>query len=382
MPKSPVNALHPARTKASKMKIENKELIKAALIERGFFQEAGVYAVVDGQFGSTGKGLASGLLGELFANDVDLVTSNAGPNSGHTSYFDDEKIVLMQLPSFAATAWNINENLQVYMNAGAIIDIDRLNEEIAMYAPNEESVTVDPQAAVVTKDAKEAEKALVSSVGSTGKGTGAALAGKIMRDPKAVAYYHAIDIGADVSKIYPLHTDVVFMEISQGFSLSINASGMYPFTTSRDCTVAQGISDLGVNPKAYKDCIMVVRTFPIRVAGNSGPCYEDQIEYQWDDLGLEPEITTVTKKVRRVFSWSVIQFQEAVRVNRPSVVFVNFMNYLTDVYPDDNHDVDVNHDEWLDVNVIQPYREIMGCDPVLLLGYGPTNEDVALWVQA
>ena len=66
--------------------------------ETGWFAENGVYALFDGQFGSSGKGLLAAAIGQAFKDDIDLVTTNAGPNSGHTAYIDGEKVVLHQLP--------------------------------------------------------------------------------------------------------------------------------------------------------------------------------------------------------------------------------------------------------------------------------------------
>lgn len=350
--------------------------IKEALSNLGWFQKPGLWAVVDGQFGSTGKGLAASVLAEHFNDQVDIVTSNAGPNSGHTSYYGDEKIVLQQLPTFGVVAHKMNPSTapRIIMNSGAIIDLDRLNEEVEQHLGDDATVLVSPAAAIVSAGAKELEKHLVKDVGSTGKGTGGALASKILRNPDAVAASqikgtrYGRNWGPDA---WVYGDEIAFMEISQGFSLSLNASGFYPYTTSRDCTVMQGLSDAGVHPSMYRDCMMVVRTFPIRVAGNSGPCYADQKEVTWEDLGVEPEMTTVTKKIRRVFTFSVAQFAGAVRCNRPGVIFVNFMNYLPP---------DVNHNEWLFSNVMEPYEWTMGKYPdAVLLGYGPRNEDVRLW---
>ena len=76
------------------------------------------------------------------------------------------------------------------------------------------------------------------------------------------------------------------------------------------------------------EVIGCARTFPIRVAGNSGGAYRDQLEISWADLGQEPELTTVTKKVRRVFTFSDQQIREAIWECQPTRIFLNFINYL------------------------------------------------------
>lgn len=349
----------------------SKAEIKIALDSIGWFGDEGAYVLVDGQYGSTGKGLASGLLAELYAHKVNWVTSNAGPNSGHTSYYGDEKIILKQLPTFPVVAWKMGKVVPAYLNAGAIVDLDILDQECTDHNMD---VNVHPHAARINDEAIHDDAKRVSAIGSTGKGTGAALAMKIGRDPDAVVGFNGPkpEWGRIMSRFNDdtFETGVGLVEVSQGFSLGLN-SGFYPYTTSRECTVMQALSDARINPYLYRQSMMVVRTFPIRVAGNSGPCYHDQKEVTWDMLGVEPELTTVTHKVRRVFTFSVEQFKDAVRVNKPKVILLNFVNYL--------ETVGVDVESFILENVIEPYVEVMEQDPVLLLGWGPKSSDVSLW---
>lgn len=335
--------------------------------------------IVDGQYGSTGKGLMAEILASAHKDPEQaytVVTTNAGPNSGHTSYHKGEKIVLQQLPTYAVIAWRMGRECDVVMNAGSILDLERLHFEVAANRPfGKSKVCIHPAAAVVTDEAKSADAALVGRIGSTGKGTGAALAAKVMRQPEAVAAHHHLQI-RDMNDHIVLGVrehqrgDRVLVEVSQGFSLSLNVSGMYPYTTSRDCTAAQAISDAALHPRDLGNIAMVVRTFPIRVAGNSGPCYPGQEETTWEAVGVEPEITTVTKKTRRVFTFSVEQFKDAMRVNRPNLVLVNFCNYLRDL----GYDA-AAIEQWVEENIIIPSYEANGWCPVIILGFGPTSQD-------
>ena len=85
--------------------------------------------------------------------------------------------------------------------------------------------------------------------------------------------------------------------------------------------------------------IGTARTFPIRVAhrydddgnkiGDSGPHYFDQREVTWEDIGVEPEYTTVTNLKRRVFTFSYQQIRDAVRMCGCDSLFLNFCNYLS-----------------------------------------------------
>jgi adenylosuccinate synthase len=169
-----------------------------------------------------------------------------------------------------------------------------------------------------------------------------------------------------------LHRHVNFFEVSQGFSLGIN-SGFYPHVTGRECTVAQALADASVSPAMFQQSILSLRTYPIRVGNtenSSGPCYLDQREIGWDELGVTPETTTVTGRIRRIFTWSDTQFRDAVVVNTPSVIFLNFCNYLRTE----------NVDPFVRQNIVQPYFDMLGYAPkAVLLGFGPRTEDIRLW---
>ena len=65
--------------------------------------------------------------------------------------------------------------------------------------------------------------------------------------------------------------------------------------------------------------------------GTSGACYDDQKEIEWTDIGQEPELTTVTKKVRRLFTFSHQQMKDAMWECAPNKLFLNFVNYDTNL---------------------------------------------------
>ena len=117
---------------------------------------------------------------------------------------------------------------------------------------------------------------------------------------------------------------------------------------------------------------MAVRTFPIRVGNtenSSGGWYPDQAETTWEALGVAPETTTVTGRVRRVATWSDMQFREAVQVNQPSAIFLNFVNYLPE-------DLVASFVE----NMVMQYTQVTKRAPeAVLLGYGPKSSDIRVW---
>jgi adenylosuccinate synthase len=343
------------------------------------FAYTGVHCVVDGQFGSTGKGVLAAWLAErAIANGTDfaLVVSNAGPNSGHTFYHGDEKHVLKQLPTFAVAQYLAGFAVPVFLSAGAIIDAEILCNEAIKYPGI--TIFVHPNAAVIDTEDKRAEHSgSVAAVAGTRSGTGAALARKVLRDPSVVFSAWWTDqhfppnvvMGDPISDgIVDPFEDRIFMEVSQGFSLGLNSSEFYPKTTSRECTVMQGISDARIPPRAVERTYLSMRTFPIRVGNvdgfSSGEFYPDQEETTWEAIGQTPELTTVTQRVRRVFTFSEIQAEQAIAANDPDFVFINFLNYL-----DDEGQADLMYR-------LDGIRDDTAKWFEILQGFGPKSEDV------
>lgn len=312
---------------------------------QSLFEMTGVHAVVDGQFGSTGKGNFSSFLAyQAYRTGAiahfDGVVSNAGPNSGHTSMFGQEKIVLKQLPTFAVHAAMMGKPIPAILSAGAVINPEILRAEAAKF-PNL-PIFVHPNAALITPEDIEAERSpdsTVTRIASTQSGTGEALVNKILRRPEAIVKGNLHDMPPNVTVgVFPFKVDrnAYMMEVSQGFSLGIH-SEFYPNVTSRECTVMQGLADARLPARSVAKTYMVVRTYPIRVGNlgehSSGEWYEDQEEISWDEIAQKPEITTVTGRIRRVATFSLRQFMEAVRANDPDWVAINFLNYM------DNHEM-------------------------------------------
>jgi len=365
----------------------------------GWFEQPGAYVLVDGQFGSTGKGLMAGVLAEYGAGAITHCTTNAGPNSGHTAYLEsgyrapdptatveealprERKIVTQQVPVASAFLSLMGYPNVTYINAGAMVEEEILRREVEEWL-DYRSVYIHPNAAMITPDDVTADKLVVSAIAGTGKGTGPALARKVMRDPRATAESvyqpmlppatHGFQRTWD--RFWDWDRDVVFVETAQGYSLGLNSSRFYPHVTSRECTVMQALADARIPAQMLRKVIACFRTFPIRVGNtenSSGDCYIDQHEISFADIGQPDEITTVTKRVRRLFTWSRLQFRESIAANRPDVIFLNFMNYL----PEDERADFV-------ADVVFDYERVMGKLPdAILAGYGPRSSDVVVWPQ-
>jgi len=344
------------------------------------FKNVGVHCVVDGQFGSTGKGALTAWLAEqAYKSGVAWKFSGSiysgGPNSGHTCFFEDKKIVLKQLPTFAVYLGMRGVGVPVYLSAGAIIDREILRKEAAEHPRLH--IYVHPNATIITEWDKEIEATgSISEVAGTRSGTGAALARKIYRDPKAIARNSLGDLGPNVviqeHRLKP-EANAYFMEVSQGFSLGIN-SEFYPKVTSRECTVMQGLADARLPPRSLARTYMAIRTYPIRVGNvdgySSGEWYFDQVETTWEKLGFTPERTTVTNRVRRVATFSMNQFYEACMANDPDVVFISHMDYLS------------RSARQSLVQDIHEARYSMGKEFRLVYGFGPYVQDISEAIDA
>ena len=337
-----------------------------------------VTMIVDLQYGSTGKGAIAGYLSTK--NDYDTVISANMPNAGHTAYdHNGVKYVHKALPSGI-----FNNNIEfVMIGPGAVFDPAVLEKEVRHALDNgwlqNSEVLVHAMSVPVTPEMKTAEaNSPVTGIASTTQGSLFAQIAKMQRDPSSKVVSRDAYTPSDSLPIRVISNtnwlDVIYMdsenilaEAAQGYSLGIN-SDFYPFCTSRDCGPARFLSDMALPIKSQLKIVGSMRTFPIRVGntakGHSGDCYPDQHEMTWDEVGVAPEMTTVTGRVRRVFSFSQQQFSEAVISTCCDEIFINFLNYLT---PDEQETF------ILDLDVLA-----RGCGAqVKYLGFGPKLSDVS-----
>lgn len=336
--------------------------------------------LMDGQFGSTGKGAAAAYIAMF--NEIDIAVTNAAPNAGHTYDIGAGKRTVFHLPVSGV----LKQDATIFIGPGAIIDPEVLEKELIDFGIDSSRVFIHPGAAIIEPRDKEAEAAGSSTarIASTQKGVGAALARKIRREGNVAGNVKNLNIRAgwmrEMVSEFSLMAAInrgnrALMEVPQGYSLGLDA-GFYPHCTSRNISVAQALSDAGVHPHFLGNVLLSLRTFPIRVGhlimdgvkvGDSGPVYTDQKELSWtDDLAMAPELTTVTKRPRRIFSFSYDQYTAACQYNRPSHLFLNFCNYLTC-----NEELQVMLRQLLELG-----RLNCGQTPEYILGFGPSIFDV------
>lgn len=342
-------------------------------------QKAHFNLTIDGQFGSTGKGIFNDYIAQTSQHKPDICITNAAPNAGHT-YVDGDgtKKTVFHLPVSGVKC----PDSQIYLCAGSIIDPEVLAKELSDFGIAPERVTIHPRACILLPEHREREAqndSGATTIASTRKGVGAALADKVARTKGtrvAEQFYgkteqiKALDLMDEMNK-----RKTCLMEVPQGYGLSINHGRSYPQCTSRDITVAQALNDAGVHPHYLGGVGLSLRSYPIRVGhivdehgekiGDSGPFYPDSDEKSWADMEQEPELTTVTKRVRRIATFSFTQYKDALRMLRPNTIFLNFCNYFKD------------YNDFKEVVIRMSLMEDqVGLRPHYLFGYGPSANEI------
>ncbi|MCG8608348.1 adenylosuccinate synthetase, partial [bacterium] len=332
-----------------------------------------VTVVVGGQFGSEGKGKIAHYLAEKYSADVAIRIG--GSNSGHTAIDQaGNACVLRQLPTAALRA-----NTVCVLGPGSYIDAQIFLEEVERLGLEDNRVLIDPNAVLISPEHKtwEAEHRLRENVGSTLSGTGAALINRVSRDGAArlakddPQFLERFVRDTNTFLRRELSRDRrIILEGTQGFGLSILHSPEYPYVTSRDTTAASFISEAGLSPFDVDEIVLVLRAFPIRVAGNSGVLSN---ETTWSVISAEAganqpleEFTSATGRRRRIGRFDASIVRKAIDVNLPSKLALNHLDYV-DFEARRLNRPTPKIDHFLEAVEAQIGREIS------LLGFGPNS---------
>jgi adenylosuccinate synthase len=294
-----------------------------------------VSVVIGGQYGSEGKGKVA----QHLARDrqAAAVVRVGGSNSGHTGVRPDgAPEVLRHLPTAA-----LDSDSMCLLAAGSYIDPDVLLAEIDRTGIAPERLLIDEKAFLIAPEDREAEMAsdLGDRIGSTCSGTGAAVQRRIARRSSEDLAEASRDLRpylGDVSAYLRdclTHDRHVVIEGTQGFGLSLHHAPYFPKATSRDTTAAAALAEAGLSPLDVADVILVLRAFPIRVAGDSGPFAAEEID--WATIATEGghaedliEHTSVTQRPRRVARFEPEIVRRAILVNQPSIIVLNHVDHV------------------------------------------------------
>jgi adenylosuccinate synthase len=343
----------------------------------------GVCALVGAQFGSEGKGLILSKIAGGYEHHVRVGAANAG----HTLYDANEgRHVMQQLPCAAYA----NPDAELYIGPGALISPHILMKEIDLLQRwrrdkglKPKPIYIDYRAHVIQDTHVLIEQAtkLAERIGSTStiarEGVGAAQAARVMRSESCVMatdWTWAPGDGVDLIDVPYVLSRVgsILLEGTQGTGLSLT-TGFFPYVTSRNTTAAALAADCGIGPNRVRRIIVVARTFPIRVAGTSGPWHRGSREVRWEDLGVDPETerTTVTKKIRRVATWSTPQVQEAVYLNGATELAITFMDYIEPLIKGKTDPISILDDNLANSFLLAVARDVP--IPIRMIGTGPNS---------
>lgn len=290
-----------------------------------------IAVIIDGQYGSCGKGAICGYL----ANEFNVAVRVGAPNAGHTVKVGDRVWKMQQIP----VAGLINPDITLCIGAAGLLNLEVLNREMDYIRDCASRLYIDRNAGVVEEHHKkqEEEEKMFEGIGSTCEGVGAARRDKIKRNGKFLTAKDVPELDAYIINVAKYintlpNNKKVMIEGTQGYALSMN-HGPYPYCTSVDVLASSILSDVGLAPSMCDDVIMVIRTYPIRVFGNSGPMCGEEIS--WEEVQRRSgcptsieERTTVTKRVRRVCEFDMKLVKEAILLNRPTQLALTFMDYI------------------------------------------------------
>jgi len=298
-----------------------------------------VDVIIGGQFGSEGKGQIAAFL----APEYDCLVRVGGPNAGH-KVFAEPPHVFHIIPSGAVKAF---ESMLI-IGPGAVISESVILDEVRKYRIDSSRLLVDENATIIS-DADIAQENEFNKIGSTCQGVGAATARNILdrlRNESGLKakQSHALKpyIGSAHESMERLHSSgkKILLEGTQGTLLSLH-HGLFPHVTSRDTTVSGCLAETGIGPHRVRKIIMVARRYPIRVKnptdGTSGPFHSKELTmeeisersgYPLDDL-KKIEMTSTTKKQRRIAEFSWHYFRRACELNTPTDIAFTFADYIS-----------------------------------------------------
>lgn len=305
------------------------------------------------QFGSEAKGAITAAICK--ERGVDYAVRTGTVNAGHTVYYKGMPFKMQQLP----TAWvnwaerpadAILDRIfpKLVIGPGAYIHPEILARELQII---HQQTGIDPWSHTYidyrcglhlphhTTLASEAGRH--HKMGATGKGCSEAVVAKIkyrgvadgilfktwlesdkgqiaigyMGTPNSPLNRYLFNLQfCDTAELLNKELDAnatVLIEGTQGTMLDLHL-GPYPYTTHKQTQVGNWMAEAGLSPSLPTEIILVARTYPIRVAGNSGPMKN---EIGWPKLARRINRKLIQANLKpRVAVESIQSFEDACRI--------------------------------------------------------------------
>jgi adenylosuccinate synthase len=404
------------------------------------FEPGKLSVLLDSGYGSSGKGKLGSFITE-HASNWQFCLNTFFPQAGHWVRLDDGRQFFYQ--TLNSCAYNYNKFDKMYIGHGAAIELRAFWREIRENQIPHKKIGISPIASILqdidadyergTRDLEGNPieyKGIAIKSGTTAHGCGACRARKILRKQNVLL---ARDVPELKEFLCDVPTEIMkrldkgesgFMEVAQGFSLSIGLQEFYPSCTMRNATVAAGLDDMMLPPYYAGPVVLNVRSFPIRINSkkyvelrtarhltweevqsgsyeyviedsHSGGGYPDQKEITWEELTATSgyptplmEMTSVTKLPRRVFTFSKIGLEQSIRHNytgHPMYISLNFANYidhnvygLRGLWVDHNPVLCDNVAPWINNNIGPVLEHLPKNVQLAFIGTGPHTDDTIM----
>ncbi len=300
-----------------------------------------VDVLVGGQIGSEGKGN----IADYLSPEYSVLMRVGGPNAGHI-VFEEPPYTHISLPCGTRR----NHKAQILIGPGAVVDPDILLKEIRDCEVDVERLIVDENVALICQEDKDWEVLhLKDEIGSTATGVGVAAMRRIrdrFRDSRRCRLGRDVEtthpelkayIGSTAERLEKAYSrkEKILLEGTQGTALSM-FHGDYPSVTSRDTTASGCLSEAGIGPRRVRKIVLVCRSYPIRVGGNSGD-FSKLINWEIisERSGIpvqklkKHEVGSRSGNERRVgeFDWGMLR--RACHLNSPTDIALTFSDYIS-----------------------------------------------------
>lgn len=246
-----------------------------------FFQPGKLTTIISADAGSTGKGKLGSYLVSNASALTPFVCNTFSSQASHTVVeADGTEHVYKHLCSCAHLP---DKYSKMYIGQGAAITLSVILKEISTYGMTPDKLGIHPLCVIITDidqkyemgecgfDGEESTHATVIKSGSTCSGVGTALARKLMRRPNVTLAKDCQELESFMCVVEDEiqrrleNGESGLLEIAQGYQLSLGHHQFYPFVTSRNSTVAAGLSDMMLPVKYAGHVILDTRTYPIRI---------------------------------------------------------------------------------------------------------------------
>jgi adenylosuccinate synthase len=299
-----------------------------------------VDVLVGGQLGSEGKGN----IADYLSPEYDVLMRVGGPNAGHKVY-EEPPYTHTSLPCGSRRS----DKAKLLIGPGAVINPEILLKEIRDCEIDVGRLVIDENATLILpEDIKWEMENLKQEIGSTAQGVGAATARRVrdrFRDERGCKLARNLGevcadlkpyVGSTYEQLESAYSKGkrILLEGTQGTELSLY-HGDYPSVTSRDTTVSGCLAEAGIGPRRVRKIVLVCRTFPIRVGGNSGKM---ERELNWDIVAQRSgndasalkgrEVGSRSGTPRRVSEFDWAQLRKACHLNSPTDIALTFVDHM------------------------------------------------------